>query len=275
MELQNHINNYLKFMEQSNYSKNTLISYEVSTRYLQSFVDYFNIDYKTIKGSDMINLRQQMLDYKPSTVNSRLSAIRSFYDYLIDIDVIENNPVRQSLFIRHNRNKPKPLTDNQVKLLYEYLNNKHDHIRLAFKVLLESGVRLSELTTLKPNNFIVVNNKYYIEIHESKNYKSRLVPIAKTLYTEVISYIESNNYILGTIFNLTNRGYQYHADEFSKKYNIKFSIHSCRHTFATNLARKSVPVQHIQKILGHKNIATTMYYIELSDADILNLDIYD
>lgn len=274
LELLNYMENYIEFIRQSNYAENTIISYEISIRYYYSYVKAFEVDFKKPKGSDMVRLRTTMKKYKASTINARLSAIRHFYDYLVDIDEVETNPIRKSLFIRHNRKKPRPLNDDEVNLLKNYMNKKADHIRLAFQVLIESGIRVTELTNLTSRQIVTINRKHYIEIHDSKGNKSRLVPISPELYKSITEYINSNSYLLGTIFNLTNRGYQYHAEQFSEKYNIDFSVHSCRHTFATNLARKNVPVQTIQKILGHENIQTTMYYIELSDNDILNLDIY-
>lgn len=273
-ELINYIDEFIDYITQSNYAKNTIISYEISCRYYYSYCNHYNIDFKNVSGSDMIQFRKSMNKYATSTINNRLSAVRHFYNYLIDIDLVESNPIRDSLFIRENRVKPKPLSENQEKLLYNFLNEKFEHIRLAFQVLIESGIRLSELTKLVPENFIKINNKYYIEIIESKNDSRRIVPISSLLYFKIIEYVESRGYLLGRIFTLSNRAYQYHADQFSLKYNINFTVHSCRHTFATNMARKNVKVQFIQKMLGHKNIQTTMYYIQLSDSDILDLDIY-
>lgn len=269
-ELKLLIENYLKYLKNRNYTKNSIISYEINLRYFYSFCNQFDVDFKNIKGSNMMLYLELMQNYKESTINVRLSALKSFYEYLINIDVVLFNPVRKSLYIRKNRKKPRPLTEKQENLFLGFINNKDEHIKLAFKILLESGIRLSELKQLKEENFIEINNKYYIEVLESKNQANRIVPVSKDLYKMILNYAKENVF-KGTLFNLTSRAYQYHADMFQENFNIPFSVHSLRHTYATRKSQEKVPVQLIQKLLGHKNISTTMYYVEVSDQDILNL----
>ena len=136
--------------------------------------------------------------------------------------------------------------------------------------MLHTGIRLSELKKLTIDNFIKINKKYYIEVLESKNQTNRIVPISLENYNLVSNYAKDSVYY-GNLFNLTSRAYQYHADQFKKDFNIDFSVHSLRHTYATRRSQEGLAVQIIQKLLGHKNINTTMYYVEVSDQDILNL----
>lgn len=269
-ELRLLIENYLKYLKNRNYARNSIINYEINLRYFYSFCNQFDIDFKNIKGSNMMFYLDIMQDYKESTINIRLSTLKFFYEYLINIDVVSFNPVRASLYVRKSRKKPKPLSERQENLFLDFINNKDEHIKLAFKVLLESGIRLSELKQLKEENFIEINNKYYIEVLESKNQANRIVPISSVLHKRILNYAKENIF-KGTLFNLTNRGYQYHADAFAKKHEINFSVHSLRHTYATRKSQEKVPIQIIQKLLGHKNINTTMYYVEVSDQDILKL----
>lgn len=270
LDLYSNIENYLDFMELKNYAANTIRTYEVNLRYFYSYCKNYNLDYKIIKGSDMVEYVISLKKYKASTINLRLSSLKGFYDYLIDIDEVNINPIRRSLYIRHARKKPKPLNSQEEQLFLNFISNKDEHIYIALRLLLESGIRLSELKKLKISNFIEVNHKYYIQIDESKNFTSRIVPLSSDTYNLVLNHAESQVFF-GSIFSLTSRAYQYHCDQFAKIYNIKFSIHSLRHTYATKLSQNKTPIQLIQKLLGHKNIATTMYYVEISDQDILDL----
>lgn len=269
-DLIKNIENFLDHMTKRNYSKNTIKNYAINLRYFYSFCNQFNVDYLILKGSDMINYINLMSKYSSSTINLRLSSLKSFYEYLINIDLVEKNPVRQSLYIRKNRTSPKPLSKKEELLLLEFLEEKEEHIKLAFLVLLKTGIRVSELTRLEIKNLVEINNKYYIKILESKNSNSRIVPLSRDLYFLIVNYAK-NNIFYGTIFNNSTRGYQYHAEVFKKRYEIDFSIHSLRHTYATRLTQEGYNLQIIQKLLGHKSINTTMYYIEVSDQDILNL----
>lgn len=269
-ELISNIESYLSFMDVKNYASNTIKTYEINLRYFYSYCSQFQIDYINIKGSDMIKYVQQMSKYKGSTINLRLSSLRGFYDYLIDMDIVSLNPVRQSLYIRHSRKKPKPLLASQEKAFLEFISKKDEHIKLAFILLLETGLRLSELKKIKESNFIKINNKYYLQVFDSKNHTNRKIPLSSEIYNLVLDYAQRNIFS-GTIFNLSNRAYQYHCDIFAKQYQLKFSVHSLRHTYATKLSQKGTPLQIIQVLLGHKNIMTTMYYIDVTDIDILNL----
>lgn len=269
-ELKGFIENYIVYLEKKGYSKNTIKNYEINLRYFYSFCKTFEVDFKEIKGSQMMKYIDVMGKYKSSTINIRLSSLKSFYEYLINMDIALNNPVRKSLYIRKNRKKPKPLTKRQEIYFLQYIEGKSEHIQLAFKTLIETGIRLSELKQLKEENFIEVNNKYYIEVLESKNQTNRIVPISSVLYNSILKYISSSVFY-GNIFVLSNRAYQYYADMFSKEYDFKFSIHSLRHTYATRKSQEGLPIQIIQKLLGHKDISTTMYYVEVSDQDILDL----
>ena len=124
--LKNNIDDYIRYMTNRNYSANTIKNYEINLRYYYSFCKNYNIDYINIKGSNMIKYIDTMTKYKPSTINLRLSVLKGFYNYLIDIDVVNLNPVRQSLYIRHSRKKPKPLSAIEERKFYTYIQNKED-----------------------------------------------------------------------------------------------------------------------------------------------------
>ena len=263
------IENYISHLDAKGYSHNTLVNYEVSLRYFYSYCKAFVVDFRNIKGSQMISYVNVMAKYSHSTVNLRLTVLRGFYEYLIDMDIVKYNVVRQSLYIRKNRKKPKPLTDNEVDLFISYLDTTTEHIKLAFIVLLETGLRLSELLKLDIYSLDEINDSYYIRVSESKNEGERIVPISFETYMKLVSY-DAESIYSGPFFTLSRRAYQYHAERFSALNNIKFTVHSLRHTFATNLSKEKVPLQIIQKLLGHKDISTTMYYVNVTDDDILD-----
>lgn len=268
--LYEYIVNYLEYLRLKNYTESTIKTYEINLRYFYSFIKEKEKDYLSLKGTDMIEYIATMKKYKPATKNLRLTSLRQFYEYLIDLDIVQKNPVRQSLFIRTNRIKPRPITSQEKRALTLYLQGQSESIQLGFKVLYESGIRVGELTQLKKENFFQENNKSYIYIEKSKNFNQRIVPIPNKLYNEIIEFAEKYIYF-GVIFDTKTRTYQYHAEKFAKKYDNKFTIHSLRHTYATRKAKEGVPIQIIQKLLGHKSINTTLFYIEVTDKDIMEL----
>ena len=272
MELYREIQGFLEQLEVKKYSENTIKSYEINLRYFYSFCNQKEIDYKVIKGSEMNRYIKTMTEYRPSTINLRLSVLRSFYDYEIDNDMLRNNPVRNSLYIRTSRAKPKPLSREEEEKFLKHIEKKDEHIKIAFVLLLETGIRISELTSLREEDFFKKDDKYYIELKNTKNKEDRVIPLKEKTYKIIKQYIKENIFS-GRIFTMTNRAYQYHAEIFERDTDIKFSVHSLRHTFATRLSEKKVPLQLIQKLLGHKNINTTMYYVQVTNQDIYEMKI--
>ena len=67
------------------------------------------------------------------------------------------------------------------------------------------------------------------------------------------------------------RAIQHYAKNFSDEYGIKFNVHMTRHTFATNKVKQGMKLNVLQKILGHKDIRTTMYYVLTEDVEIIEL----
>ena len=192
-----------------------------------------------------------------STINKKLLSLQMFVKYLIE-----------------NLGRTYP-TSLKFKLLkqaqskhYIYKDEQIDRIRAHFKdrgellmadlilVLRYTGMRLSELLTLKQNN---VTNEF-IHLYQTKSGKSRAIPISekiKDLLTEVETYGK-----LGS------------ASCVSKKFNrIKEAIglpdeanlHSLRHSFAQTLVDSGTPIEVVSKLLGHSTINVTLIYAKSTD----------
>lgn len=262
---------YLSNMQTSNYANNTIVGYEIHLRNLYSYCRQENIDYTIITVREMLNYKIAISRiYAFTTVNAKMAAIRSFYNFLIDIEETNINPIRNSMYIRKDRKKPKPLSPENKDIFLSYIETKEKHIELGFKLLFDTGIRISELVRLKKEDIRVIDNRTFLYITESKNKKSRLVPVfSDEVISELKKYAKGN--FNNTLFFYTTRAYQMHAEEFTKKFNIHFTAQMARHTYATEKLNQGMRIDILQKILGHADIRTTMYYALTDEFEILKL----
>ena len=271
MNMYENIELYIKNMKNSGYAKNTLINYEIHLRNFYSYCNQKNVDYKNITVKEMMLYKNILSErYKFQTINPKISVIKGFYNFLIDIEETEKNPIRDSMYIRKNRAKPKPLNKEDKHTFLSFIETKEKHIELGFKILFDTGIRISELVKLEKSNIRIMENKMYLHIVNAKGQESRLVPVfSSEIIQEIISF--AAGIYNGYLFNYSIRAYQLYTEEFEKKFNIEFTTHMARHTFATEKIREGMRIDVLRKILGHKDIRTTMYYVLTDEIEILKL----
>lgn len=267
----NDIRLFIKHLESSNYSHNTITSYEIHLRNYYSFCRQKDIDYKVITPKQLLEYRAVLSKmYKMQSINGKVSAIKQFYNFLIDIEEVQINPIRDNFYIRGNRSNPKPLTKDEKHLFISFIEQKEKHISLGFKLIFDTGIRISELVNLKKENFVDINNKAFLNIENGKRDKQRIVPIfSSAIIEELLQYMEG--IYKGKIFNYSERAYQLYAEEFTEKFHIHFTTHMARHTFATEKINEGMRIDILQKILGHSDIRTTMMYAKTDENQILEL----
>lgn len=262
---------YIENLRTSDYAERTLIAYEIHLRHYYSYCRYKEIDYKTISTRDIIKYKTIVAEkYAISTINIKLSTIKAFYDFMIDIDEIVKNPIRGSMYVRYNRQNPRPLTEENLALFNSFIETKQQHIRLGYSILFDTGIRISELIKLQKSDIRIIDDKVFLYINKGKGNKSRLVPVfSQKLISELIDYAKGN--YDSSLFFFSTRAFQLYAEEFSKKFNIEFTTHMTRHTFATRKLNEGMRIDILQKILGHADIRTTMYYASTDEKEILKL----
>lgn len=270
-DMYTHIELYLASLEASDYAKNTIESYEIHLRNYYSYCRQKNINYKIITVKEILNYKILISkQYAPSSINAKLSSIKSFCDFLIDIDEMETNPIRKSMYIRTDSRRPRPLSKKDKELFFSFIETKEKHIELGFKILFDTGIRISELTRLKKEDVKIIDDRVFLYIKKTKNRKERLVPIfSETLIKELMEYIEES--YSGTLFYRTIRAFQLYSERFREEYQVEFTTHIARHTFASEKLNEGMRLDVLQTILGHADIRATMYYSATDKSEILKL----
>jgi len=144
-------------------------------------------------------------------------------------------------------------------------NVKKKHHRAAFNLAFFSGLRLSEITKLQKENIDFNGKRIFIK--DSKGGKDRVVPIPKGMKSEYLNCIP---------LSCGGRTLEATFKRYVKKSGISkpdAHFHSLRHSFAVRCMERGIPLNQIQVLLGHENIATTGIYLKINPKDAL--DNYD
>ena len=150
---------YLDYCKYKEFSRDTIVNYEVSMRNLYEFCLENNIKLEKVNVATMVNYTNSFLKkekaYEPSTIVAKLAAIKTFYDYLQMTSRATYNPVVKQLYPKVTRKKRQPLRGETLKSLLTYIKT-HAKESYYFGALLMafSGLRISEVEDLRLNRDI-------------------------------------------------------------------------------------------------------------------------
>lgn len=263
---------FINTLKIRDYSSNTIRNYK--TTYLQ-LNNYFEdeISHIEVKQIDIINFSKTIANYKSTTFNSKLSALSSFYNYLMDLDLLQNNPVKKQMFRRLEYKEPIALDDSEIEKYFEIIQNHSilDQL-IGAKILLATGIRLSELIRLDLYQDIEFRNKNaFLHIRESKSKYPRTVPVFdKNLYYDLVKIRERYYDIKSYKLDLNRNSFLHTTQKYYETYGYRISPHMLRHTFATKRYEEGLDLNTIRLLLGHRTINMTLLYIA-NRLDIYNL----
>ena len=198
------------------------------------------------------------------TLNNRIRNLRSLFKWLTAEDYLDKDPMRKVRQIKAEQRVKDVITDDQAEIIRCSCDNKRD---LAIVNLLSStGMRVGELVKLNKSDIDYINGECVVY---GKGRKERPVYIDGRARVHLIEYIDSRTDDNEALFvgnkaphsRLTEDGVRYVIKKISKDTGIdKLHIHphKFRRTMATNMINRGAPAEHVQKILGHASVQTTL-----------------
>ena len=264
---------YLKTIKK--FSDNTIDAYIHDLLKLKKFTKKDLI--KTTK-SDLERFNKTLNELDPKSKARVISSIKSFYKYeMIKGNVCEN--ISNVLIIpKFKKSIPDILSIEEVDKLLDI--EVLDHISARNKAMLElmyaSGLRVTELINLKPNDVDLENNTVRTM---GKGKKERIIPIGDYATVAVKNYLynyrpdnkKCDYLFLNNHYNqMTRQGFFKVMKKLllEKGINIKFSPHTLRHSFASHMLSNGADLRTIQDLLGNSNISTTEIYLYVNSKEI-------
>ena len=222
---------------------------------------------------------QSQQGLKAATINRRLSAISSFFDYLIETSEDDNwsNPVNWKWHsIRPGRHLPRDVKDETIKQLFELIQDGRD--RAIFTLMLKAGLRVGEVVELRLDDLELGQLNPLVRLRvRGKGDKDRVVWLTSEVMYELHNWLaqrpESEQPYLflnqhGRALSVS--GIQFWLKQYCQQAEVQLSCHQLRHTFARRLVEHQLPIDSLAKLLGHNNLQTTQRYIDGADPTVRN-----
>jgi len=276
---QKHIASFLDYLKfQKRYAQHTIISYEND---LSGFVDFIEKQYGSLSPKELkptfirswlAALKGQ--DFSSKTINRKISALKTFFKYLLKQGVIETSPMTTIVSPKQSKRLPEYVERKDIGTLFDHVEFSDDWKgnteRMVFELLYNTGIRQAELIGLKEN--AIDFQRGLIRVL-GKGSKERIIPVSAALTSRIKNYIDAKKKEMEN----PNREFLLVKEDGKKLYPKwvynsvrkylslvttidKKSPHVLRHTFATHLSNNGADLNAIKELLGHSSLAATQIY---------------
>lgn len=287
----NTLNNYIaEYIEYCEYRKRldskTLKAYKIDLKQYEDFCTglsgFFD---KSVLDSFITNLHKQ---YKPKTVKRKIASLKAFFHHMEYREVLSENPfAKLDVHFREAKLLPKTIPFHTIQTFLSTLYTQKEQATSEYQLrccirdiavielLFATGMRISELCSLKPSDIDFESNNILIY---GKGAKERIIQLgnqeviaALTLYQETF---RKDINVCGYFFvnrlkhKLSDQSVRFMINHYAELAGISQHItpHMFRHSFATLLLEQDVDIRYIQRMLGHSSISTTEIYTHVSNA---------
>ena len=269
---------FLNYLEaERNYSPLTVKSYGDDLLAFETFftgVDS-SITWETVDADIIRDWMEYMMDKGNSatSINRRLSALRSFYRFALRRHLVEKDPAHGIIGPKKGKPLPQFVKEQEMdKLLDDLLMDdsyKVVRARTILILLYEAGLRVSELVGLDDDSVDFVNNQLKVL---GKRNKERVIPFGEEMLQALKKYMKLRDEEVGgssPALLQTEKGMRMSTSQVRtevKKYLSmvttlkKRSPHVLRHSFATAMLNHEAGLESVKKLLGHQSLSTTEIY---------------
>lgn len=276
--------NYCEYRKQLNFK--TIKAYKIDLNQYNSFC--LDISDPFSKKAVDSYITELFKHYKPKSVKRKIASLKAFFHYLEYTEFLAQNPFdKLDVYFREAKLLPKTISFHSIQKFLSVLYAQKMQTVSAYQfkcclrdiavieLLFATGMRISELCSLKPSDIDLENNTVLIY---GKGSKERILQFGNC---EVISALatyqstfKADISACGYFFvnkrkqKLSDQSVRFMINRYAALAEIEQHItpHMFRHSFATLLLEQDVDIRYIQKMLGHSSISTTEIYTHVSSA---------
>lgn len=264
----NLINRYIDHLLKSGRSPNTAVAYKKD---LEQFSGHLaaleKTDIREVKKDDIDGFIKKILadNYTKKSASRKLNSIRSFFRYLKNEGVINQNPALEVTHPKYAQQPPRILTKLEYRALRDYAKSNPRNYAIV-EVLLQTGIKISELANLKikdiKDNYLVIG----------LNKKTRDVPLNKSAKKAIEAYLKTKPSVKPDDYLFTTRTgkpmiirniRQTITHCFQEVEINNATVNDLRNTFIAYQLSAGVSADYVAKIVGHKRLSSTERYLSL------------
>lgn len=272
------VNQFLAYLSyERNRSLATVSSYRKDLEAFQKFVQaqdstlsWADVDADLVRDwmAEMMNEGQRV-----TSINQRLSALRSFYRFALARNLVKSDPVQGVVGPKKDKPLPQFLKEKEMdELLQEdFWTDCYEDVRdrMIIMTFYETGIRLAELMNLCDGDVDFMSGQLKVT---GKRNKQRLIPFGAELSQALQHYMGVRDAQVvrhSAALFLANDGQQMTADAIRYRVKKHLSLvstlkkrtpHVLRHTFATAMLNHKAGIESVKKLLGHESLSTTEIY---------------
>jgi len=284
-----YISSFYRYLEyEKRYSPLTLVTYKTDLGQFCTFLDSKHISRWQDVTSKIVRLWMVSLlndGITPVTIHRKISALKSFFKFLMREQVLESNPVNGVIVPKKPKRLPVFVKEKDMDILLDTVPfaDNFEGIRDKFIITLlyGTGMRLSEMTSLRISDIDL--GQKVIKVLGKRN-KERIIPFYKELEKEITGYLSARQIAFPdadtNIVILTSKGKPAYPKLIYRVVNKylalvstinKKSPHVIRHSFATALLNHGADLNAIKELLGHANLSATEIYTHNSFEKLNNI----
>lgn len=277
MEQIKEIEQFIQYLiAEKNYSQHTAKAYSIDMYEFYDFIKQKNIE---LVGCTKNTIREYLAtlynkNLKKSSIIRKFAVLKSFYKFLVIINVTESNPTVSMSTPKKDKRIPVFFTEQEIKTLLE-LPDIDLRDRAMLELLYSSGIRIEELVSINLKDIDLLSGSVKVF---GKGSVQRIVPVGDICLFAIKKYLDDRRLkgldcsINSPLFlnrfgkRITQRGARKTLHNWFIKAGIvkKVSPHTLRHTFATHLLDHDCDIRSVQQMLGHKNLSTTQIYTHVT-----------
>ena len=247
---------------------------------LERFFDTVRKSYEKVTPNDVRNyLFKRTMDsnLKKSSEEHIRVILNAFFNWIVDQGIMDRNPARNIDPIKYDKSGRDPIPPIELEWLRLSCNTTREKALIDF--LYSTGCRVSECAALNVADIDWRDRS--VRIKHGKGDKPRIVCFNVESEVSLRKYLDEKKHPSAALFSKTRAPYDHVSRETleheirrvrERVANLSVQVvpHALRTTFGTDCAAKGMPVQHIQQLMGHSNINTTMRYVHNANEDAFN-----
>lgn len=280
MKIDEVIKKFIEYIDKElNYSRETIINYEKDLTIYKDFLKIKNYNYLSITKDQVMEYLKYLdsFKYQNKTISRILSSLRSFYNYLTEIKLLDNNIFKRIRNPKVSKKLPNYLSIVEIEKILDKIDEESIfgiRDKCLFELLYSTGLRVSEVSNLKIDDINLIDKSIRVL---GKGNKERIVYFGNVAANLIHKYLQIRNEFLkkGNIeyFFINNNGDKLSRQSIEhiinmimkrSEINHKISPHTLRHTYATHLLDNGADLRSVQELLGHENLGTTEVYTHVS-----------
>ena len=220
-----------------------------------------------------------------TTINRELASLRTFYNFLLTNDLVNNNPFEEVKIKTHARNLPRYFYSSEMNALFKAADGEGKPLdfrnRAIIELLYATGMRVSECAQLKLSQ--IQWDVQLILVH-GKGDQERYVPFGNYAKDALHKYMKECREILMDKYHtdhdimfinshgrpITSEGIEYILNQIVKRSSLNTHIHPhmLRHSFATAMLNNGADIRSVQELLGHSSLSTTQIYTHVTQENL-------